>query len=133
MTEFGQPLDQAESQDRLEPQGSWNGEEQQQPFLVLAQDLASEHGRLVELAETCRTYAESLSLREAELAERERWVSEAHESFSRQVQEISQREQEVNERAARAEEADRRLGEARERESALVALGAELVERFSAR
>jgi hypothetical protein len=133
VTEFGQSLDQAESQDRLEPHDSGDGEGRQQPFLALAQDLAGEHGRLLELAETCRTYAERLALREAELAERERWVSEAQESFTRQVRELSQREQEVNEQAARAEEADRRLGEAEEREAALGALGAKLVERFGAR
>ncbi len=130
MTELEHAWDGADDEDRPQMSSSEHDGEQPQPFLTLAHDLAGEHGRLVELAESCRAYAEQLSVREAELAERERWVSDAHENFSRQVRELSQREEEIDARAARAEEIDRRLSESQERESALLALGTELVERF---
>ena len=101
-----------------------------EPFLALTYAFHQENERLVQLAEACRDQAQQLVGREARVAEREQQLSELAEALTERAAELDQREQRLGELVGRADEVSARLADASEREAALVALGAQLVERY---
>jgi uncharacterized protein (DUF3084 family) len=101
-----------------------------QSFTDLAQRLLDEHDKLTELAELCRTQAQTLAEREAEMGGRQRELDGAWERFNSESRELTHREEEIERKLQVVAEAEQRIQEARERETHLAALGSELLERF---
>ncbi len=101
-----------------------------QPFTALAEELVDTHGRLIELAESCRTQADMFSAREVELGTKERAIDDERERLDQELGALSLREDELHAKMALVEEAERRVQQAHEQETRLAALGNELLARF---